>query len=105
MAPSSWLNTATTTYGFGYYVCQPTALRIECRKHEDITSGWCNNHYFPTVVSRDDYAKVQHILYKMKLAMCKTGWTSPNYHYLEPTLKPIPLRNVKYDGRGWANSK
>lgn len=110
MSPNLYDTTTSTnsvwSYSNGYYSSYtPVYPRTECKRYEDITNGWSDNHYISVIVSRDEYHKIEKILHKMKLEMCKRGWAFPNYYYHAPKLKPIPLRNVKYDGRGWANSK
>jgi hypothetical protein len=104
MAPDLW-NTTTSS------LCSPCRcsyreiITITPTRHQDITAGWCDNHYFCTVTTRSYQEKIQKILKRMKNEMCKRGWVNYTPYYFIPLLKPIELRGVRLEGRGWGNRK
>jgi len=106
MAPTYFSDQTTCSlYSPGRWTYTSDTVSITPAKHNDITLGWCDNHYFATVTTPSYQKKIKKLLKKMKNEMCRRGWINPTPYYFSPQLKPIELRNVRYDGRGWANSK
>ena len=43
------------------------------------------------------------LLRRLELKLCQEGWVEHKDHYIPPKLKPLNLKNVRLDGRGWGN--
>ena len=65
------------------------------------STGWGDTYYIE--VDIPNQKKIKKLLKKMLNEMCKSGWINHIPYYKRTELKPISLRGVRYDGRGWAN--
>ena len=66
------------------------------------TASSDNYSYYITTVEQEK--KIKKLLKRMTDDMCKIGWINYIPYYSEPKLKPVSLRGVRYDGRGWAGA-
>ena len=55
------------------------------------------------IINGEDVVLTKKLLKRMMDDMCKSGWIQYIPYYRKRELKPISLRGVRYDGRGWAN--
>jgi len=62
-----------------------------------------SDSYWVTITTSKEEKNIKKLLKRMADDMCKKGWINYMPYYFEPKLKPISLRGVRYDGRGWAN--
>jgi len=76
----------------------------------DSTDYWSNhttyeyiNSYTVRFTSKEVEQKIKKLLKRMTDEMCKEGWIHHIPYYPNFQLKPINLRGVRLEGRGWAN--
>jgi hypothetical protein len=78
-----------------------TSSEIYWSNHDKYDTSYTQTLIYPT---REIEKNVKKLLKRMADDMCKYGWINHIPYYLEPKLKPVSLRGVRYDGRGWANA-
>lgn len=61
------------------------------------------NSYTVRFTSKEVEQKIKKLLKRMTDEMCKEGWIHHIPYYPNFQLKPINLRGVRLEGRGWAN--
>jgi hypothetical protein len=95
-----YINNRTRYESYEYTTCTTSATFWSHRDKYDTSFTMTL-----TYSSREIEKNVKKLLKKMANEMCKEGWINHIPFYLQPKLTPMRLRNVRLEGRGWANKK
>lgn len=97
MAPETWADiTVFSDSTATYSTCLSPIINLR-------VSSNTNCSYRIIYTQRQQKEDLKRAIKKLSNIMCKDGWLEHQDYYLIPEIKPVHLRGVRLEGRGWAN--